>query len=127
MLKEIRPVGGPGKFPRPRRNHPHTSLRHETVTFFEALPSMPSRAEAERCVRYSSSGLVRSGPVLLDVAARGIHFYASRIPALDVGALADLARAGLLWPVSVRRDVAIQNPWPPRGPLSRAREKCGRR
>ncbi len=31
-----------------------------------------------------------------------------------------LARAGLLWPVSVRRDVAIQNPWPPHGPLSRA-------
>ncbi len=58
---------------------------------------MPSLPEVAGCVRSSSSGLVRSGPVLPVSAARGIPCEASRIPALDAARImGGLARAGIL-------------------------------
>ncbi len=111
------PQGVRGSIPAPLLDYPPHPSAARNGHFSEALPSMPSRAEAERCVRSSSSGLVRSGPVLSDFADRGTVFYASRIPALDAARImSGLARAGILWLVSVRRDVTSGMPWPPRGP-----------
>ena len=128
MLKEIRPVGKDrGGFPRPpRRNHPSAPHAARRLDLSLACPSICRPGQRRRTVFAivgpTDSGLGRMRRILRTEFFTSIPRVSrpsmpSRAEVADCvrNSGSGLARAGLLWPVSVRRDVASGMLCTPRG------------